>query len=534
MTHNSITKIFATHRASFSLGLAFLIIYLGCLNTVPWLIKHAISPHATRSSLGRFEFFLAFLAILILTALSRFASHVFILQGGRKVARDIRVAVFKGIVQSDPRQQEHPSIHSAMTSLSSDAGLSEALFGPGLLYAFQGLLWVFAAALSMALLNPFLILFVTAPWLLLAILLSHSLKKTHGAARQEQLAKDHLNHDIAHATLGRQRLKNWGLDHKVSQRFKEWNENCLKQGQIRAGHRSRAFLHVSLSLSASFLALLILGFSAIKQGSLSVGDLAAAFTVLTLLFQPMFMLAWVSVIVSQAIPSLKRLQSFINPKKAASLTELVSLKEDESHSLKLKEGEWLGLTCPDENAREICSKLTLEAPGQTIYLDREPQFFSLSIRDNLCLGIEKIGDDDIDAAIFDVGLTKFITQLQDGSETMLGPDGIQLSGGQVQRLALARALLRKPAQLILNEGLSMLDSKTCQWVLQRLRSKPNLTVLIRSQNPQILKFLDKHGVYKQRQLRVFRVLKSGLSPLLIPLKARGSRSTRASLEFVCS
>ena len=67
------------------------------------------------------------------------------------------------------------------------------------------------------------------------------------------------------------------------------------------------------------------------------------------------------------------------------------------------------------------------------------------------------------------GADDWIGELVRGYETMLGHDGVQLSGGQIQRLAIARALVRDPAILILDEATSHVDSESEQQINNALR-----------------------------------------------------------------
>ncbi|MDP2402013.1 MAG: ATP-binding cassette domain-containing protein, partial [Actinomycetota bacterium] len=95
------------------------------------------------------------------------------------------------------------------------------------------------------------------------------------------------------------------------------------------------------------------------------------------------------------------------------------------------------------------------------FLTQEPILFNDTIYNNLVYGLDDLPDDTrIRAALDDSYCTEFVETLPGGLETKIGDRGVRFSGGQRQRLALARVLLQDPDILILDEPTSSLDSES--------------------------------------------------------------------------
>jgi ATP-binding cassette subfamily C protein len=101
-----------------------------------------------------------------------------------------------------------------------------------------------------------------------------------------------------------------------------------------------------------------------------------------------------------------------------------------------------------------------ETPGRIGYVPQKPGIVSGTILENIALGVpeESVDSELLKHAISDAHLTDVIHQLPDGIHTDLGKRRDELSGGQLQRIGLARALYTKPGLLVMDEATSALDA----------------------------------------------------------------------------
>ena len=115
--------------------------------------------------------------------------------------------------------------------------------------------------------------------------------------------------------------------------------------------------------------------------------------------------------------------------------------------------------------------------------------FSGTIRENLLWGDEKASDADIEAACEAACAAEFIHKMPDGYDTDLGQGGVNVSGGQKQRLCIARAILKKPKVLILDDSTSAVDTATDAKIRAAFRTQlPDTTKIIIAQ--RIISVMD--------------------------------------------
>jgi ATP-binding cassette subfamily B protein len=120
--------------------------------------------------------------------------------------------------------------------------------------------------------------------------------------------------------------------------------------------------------------------------------------------------------------------------------------------------------------------------NQIGFVTQDTQLFSGTIRENLIFVNPLASEEDLFAALQMASCQNLLTRAEKGLETMIGEGGLKLSGGEKQRLSIARALLRKPRLLIFDEATSALDSITEEEISKTIRKISTLnnqiTILI--------------------------------------------------------
>ena len=146
------------------------------------------------------------------------------------------------------------------------------------------------------------------------------------------------------------------------------------------------------------------------------------------------------------------------------------------------------------NGVEVEDPATFLVPPRVAYLPQVPRLFSEALAETVLLGLP---DDDLDRALWLTCLDEDLRRMPDGTATLIGPRGLRLSGGQVQRTAAARALVRRPELLVVDDLSSALDVETEARLWARLADGGFRTALIVSHRPHVLDRADRVVVLEQ-------------------------------------
>lgn len=139
--------------------------------------------------------------------------------------------------------------------------------------------------------------------------------------------------------------------------------------------------------------------------------------------------------------------------------------------------------------RAVDDPATFMVPPVAAYTPQVPRLFSMSLRDNLAMGAD-VADDQLHAALAAAAMGHDLATMPAGLDTLVGSRGTRLSGGQVQRAAAARMLVRDPALLVIDDVSSALDVDTEAALWDRLFRATSTTALVVSHRRPALRRAD--------------------------------------------
>jgi ATP-binding cassette subfamily B protein len=278
---------------------------------------------------------------------------------------------------------------------------------------------------------------------------------------------------------------------------------------------SLAWLNIGQSfitnlMMAGAMAYTVWGWS---RGEFSTGDVVFVNTFLAQLFRPLDMLGWVYRTIRQGLIDMEAMFELIDtPAEVRDLPGAPDLRVSEGRvrfedvrfgydpereilkgiDLEVKPGTMLAVVGPSGAGKSTLSRLLFrfyEPTGGRISIDGQdicavtqkslrsaigivPQdsvLFNDTVGYNIGYGREGAGQDEIESAARGAAIHEFIESLHQGYESMVGERGLKLSGGEKQRVAIARTLLKDPPILILDEATSALDSRTEAAIQETLR-----------------------------------------------------------------
>jgi ATP-binding cassette subfamily B protein len=147
------------------------------------------------------------------------------------------------------------------------------------------------------------------------------------------------------------------------------------------------------------------------------------------------------------------------------------------------------------NGQPIADVGTFMVPPRVAYTPQVPRLFSESLRDNILMGLP-LDKTDLEGAIRAAVMEDDLAEMPEGLDTIVGPKGVRLSGGQAQRAAAARMFVRDAELLVVDDLSSALDVETEQQLWERLFARKGATCLAVSHRRVALRRADNIIVLK--------------------------------------
>jgi ATP-binding cassette subfamily B protein len=151
------------------------------------------------------------------------------------------------------------------------------------------------------------------------------------------------------------------------------------------------------------------------------------------------------------------------------------------------------------NSIEVADPAAFFVPPRSAYTPQVPRLFSERLRDNILLGLPE-SDADLESAVRLAVLERDLAELEAGLETVVGPRGVTLSGGQVQRTGAARMLVRDAELLVVDDLSSALDVETERRLWESIFAARGATWLVVSHRRAVLRRADRIVVLKDGRL----------------------------------
>ncbi|MBV5307525.1 MAG: ABC transporter ATP-binding protein [Desulfobulbaceae bacterium] len=482
---------------------------------IPRVIKQAVDAlqlgQATSASLlGQGGLILSF-AIGI--AFFRFTWRYLVLGFSRLLERDLRNLLLSRLVRMDRPFFNRRPAGEIMALSGNDLTNVQMACGIGIVSFIDAFMMTAAAVVFMAYIHPGLTFLALAPMPVLAIstgLLSAMLHKRYKLV-QEQFSD--LT-EFARSTLMAIRLiKAYTQEQRQTEHFDRLGKDFVRNNIRLAMVQGILTPFSTLIASTSLLLVLYFGGRLTIAGTISIGDFVAFMTYLGLLTWPMMAMGWVANLFQRGVTSLYRISKVMeeepllrepqNPLPLPVVTSLsvrnLSFQYSGRKAMALNDlsldispgllgivgrtGSGKSTLCqllarlypvPDDRlfmAGIDYNQLPLaELREKIAYVPQETILFSDTIRTNIAFGRPDASDAEIAQAARAAGIHEEIAAFKDGYQSLVGEKGLLLSGGQRQRIALARALLLDRPVVIIDDGLSAVDTDTEHQIIKNFDS----------------------------------------------------------------
>ncbi len=464
-------------------------------------------------------------------------SSKFAALAGQGLGANLRKAEYEKLQSYSFSNIDHFRVSSLVTRLTSDVTNIQNSVSTGMRpFGRSPVMLIFATSIAFSINSKLALVFFVALPVLAALLIAIIINVRPLYSRM-QSAVDLVNRTIQENLTAIRVVKAYVRgDYEIS-KFNEVNDNLKNESQKAFGISVLNMPAMQFVMYSTILALLLLGGHMINAGQLKIGELTGFLSYVMQILNSLMMMSNVFLMMTRSLASGARIIEVIDEK--------IDMTDDEARDITVERGEiefdHVWFKYKNEAKEYVLSDVSFHIePGQTVGIIgqtgsakttlvqliprlydavrgtvkvdgvdvkqypmrhlrdaiamvlQKNTLFSGTLISNLRWGDENASMEEIEEACHIACVDEFIDRLPDGYETEMGQGGVNVSGGQKQRLCIARAILKEPKVLILDDSTSAVDTATEAKIREGLARKlPDMTKIIIAQRISSVRHADQ-------------------------------------------
>ena len=459
-----------------------------------------------------------------------------IINVSRFIEFDVKNQIFSHYQSLDQLFYKKNRTGDLMNRISEDVSKVRMYYGPVLMYGTNAIILFIVIISYMFSVAPKLTIYSLIPLPILSIFIYKISDLINKKSTKVQESLSDLSTYSQESFSGISVLKSFNIQDLIFNKFDKYAFESFKNNLSLAKIQAWFFPIILFLIGLSNLIVIFIGGKEYIDGNIEIGVVAEFIIYVNMLTWPVTLVGWVTSIVKQAEASQKRINEFLDSKSSLINGDLkmtknktkdiifknVSFEYDQtgikifnSFNLKIEEGKTLGIVGKVGSGKtsllDLISRIYDPLSGDIFIGDKNlkslelnelrrnisyvPQnnfLFSESIQKNIEFGNPGATKDEVKRAAMLSEIDSEILKFKKGYETILGERGVTLSGGQVQRLSIARSFIKDSEIYLFDDCFSSLDSDTEDRIIKNLNNNfKGKTLLIVSHRVSCVKNADK-------------------------------------------
>jgi len=498
-----------------------------------YLSLNSISPDELKDVL--FFNIVLIIGASLISGFFTFLMRQTIINVSRFIEFDVKNEIFSHYQTLDQIFYKKNRTGDLMNRISEDVSKVRMYYGPVLMYGTNAVVLFIIIIFYMYSVAPKLTIYSLIPLPILSVFIYRISNLINKKSTLVQESLSDLSTYSQESFSGISVLKSFNIQNIIFNRFDKYAFNSFKNSLSLAKIQAWFFPIILFLIGLSNLIVIYIGGKEFIDGNIEIGIIAEFIIYVNMLTWPVTLVGWVTSIVKQAEASQKRINEFLDSKtslrngtsrigdiKNKDITfKNVSFKYDQtgieifkSFNLKIRSGQTLGVIGKVGSGKtslvDLISRIYDPKKGDIFIGDKNikslelsklrslisyvPQnnfLFSESIKKNIEFGNPYSSIDDITNAAKLAEVDLEIEKFENGYNTILGERGVTLSGGQAQRISIARSFIKDSEIYLFDDCFSSLDSDTEDRILKNLKNNfKNKTLIIISHRISCVKDAD--------------------------------------------